>query len=73
MNQASRISGERVDQSRSDREAEIDNGGIRELSETEHRIRSLWQSLGYDKTLRSTHQCTPEHHPDPPNDYVPHT
>ena len=38
MNQASRISGEQVDQSRSDRETEVDNGGIRELSETEHRI-----------------------------------
>ena len=38
MNQVSRISGEQVDQSRSDRETEIDNGGIRELSETEHRI-----------------------------------
>ena len=38
MNQASRINGERVDQSRSDRETEIDNGGIRELSETEHRV-----------------------------------
>ena len=38
MNQASRINGERVNQSRSDRETEIDNGGIRELSETEHRV-----------------------------------
>ena len=38
MNLASRISGEQVDQLRSDRETEIDNGGIRELSETEHRI-----------------------------------
>ena len=38
MNQALRISGERVDQLRSDRETEIDNGGIRELSETEHRV-----------------------------------
>ena len=38
MNQALRISGERVNQSRSDRETEIDTGGIRELSETEHRI-----------------------------------
>ena len=38
MNLASRISGEQVDQSRSDQETEIDNGGIRELSETEHRI-----------------------------------
>ena len=33
-----RISREWADQSRSDRETEVDIGGIRELSETEHRI-----------------------------------
>ena len=38
MNQASRISREWADQSRSDRETEVDIGGIRELSKTEHRI-----------------------------------
>ena len=49
MNQASRISGEQVDQLRSDRETEIDNGGIRELSETEHRIGLLQEGC---RTLR---------------------
>ena len=38
MNQVSRISCEWANQSRSDRETEADIGGIRELSETEHRI-----------------------------------
>ena len=38
MNQVSRTSREWADQSRSDRETEVDIGGIRELSETKHRI-----------------------------------
>ena len=38
MNQVSRTSCEWADQSRSDRETEVDIGGIRELSETKHRI-----------------------------------
>ena len=46
MNQVSRISGEQADQFGSDQETEIDNGGIRELSETEHRIRVLWEGCG---------------------------
>ena len=46
MNQVSRISCKQVDQSRSDRETEIDNGGIRELSKTVHRIRLSREGCG---------------------------
>ena len=46
MNQVSRISREWADQSRSDRETEVDIGGIRELSETEHRIGLLREGCG---------------------------